>query len=356
MAFTAGTGDPISSDAADGYSLTANDAIMVYLNYTDTPSSPYCCPDPAGGKWQLFARAKKGTILGPPSTGISITALDEKYYVRLERITASQVMLSVFSDPAYTIHLPGSPLNYTIDCSIQGLNTIQQGVITWAGWYRHLTCELDDLHICSADSATSPPVQAVTGCPGENVGLSVVTSPGDIVSWDSPDVSCTNCASVTVPVPGSGSSLYCAQIDNGSCAPVINCFTVTAQPCDSSSTDHPLTSHPLIDPLLNDSVHIDSIFIQPECEMAVVPNIITPNGDGLNDFFRPLNCPVNQMQLAIYNRWGLKVFETSDPVAKWEGKTSSGNHCNDGVYYYLLGYITPNGSGVTRNGFIQLSR
>ena len=91
-------------------------------------------------------------------------------------------------------------------------------------------------------------------------------------------------------------------------------------------------------------------------ELIVLPNTFTPNGDGVNDFFRPLNCPVSQMQLMIYDRWGLKVFETSDPWVKWEGKTSSGNTCIDGTYYYLLNYTASNGSGILKKGFIQLNR
>ena len=51
-----------------------------------------------------------------------------------------------------------------------------------------------------------------------------------------------------------------------------------------------------------------------------VPNVITPNGDGLNDFFTIRNLPFfAPVQLKIYNRWGSLVYDTDSYQNDWSG-------------------------------------
>jgi len=67
------------------------------------------------------------------------------------------------------------------------------------------------------------------------------------------------------------------------------------------------------------------------------PNVFTPNGDGVNDFFVPFDPyhGVVKVDLQIFSRWGRRVFHTDDPAVKWDGTEESfGNPCSDGVYYY----------------------
>lgn len=66
------------------------------------------------------------------------------------------------------------------------------------------------------------------------------------------------------------------------------------------------------------------------------PSAFTPNGDGINDIFRVLGTEVvDQFSLQIYNRWGLKVFETEDKDAGWDG-TEGGKIQPVGTYVYQL--------------------
>ncbi|MBK8968450.1 MAG: gliding motility-associated C-terminal domain-containing protein [Lewinellaceae bacterium] len=72
-------------------------------------------------------------------------------------------------------------------------------------------------------------------------------------------------------------------------------------------------------------------------------NTITPNGDGFNDLFDPLQeyldqqyiVPVKQATLSIFNRWGERVFH-ADPYEKWDGSTGGGRKVPQGAYYYVL--------------------
>ena len=61
-----------------------------------------------------------------------------------------------------------------------------------------------------------------------------------------------------------------------------------------------------------------------------VPNIITPNQDGLNDAFVVSSYNAGEWSLAVYNRWGKQVYQTDRYLNDW------GPDATPGVYYYLL--------------------
>jgi gliding motility-associated-like protein len=56
-----------------------------------------------------------------------------------------------------------------------------------------------------------------------------------------------------------------------------------------------------------------------------VPNAFTPNGDEINDLFLPsiLGVDPTSYQLIIFNRWGLEVFSSTDPMEPWNGKLNN---------------------------------
>ncbi len=67
----------------------------------------------------------------------------------------------------------------------------------------------------------------------------------------------------------------------------------------------------------------------------VVPNVITPNGDGVNDLFTIKTQGLKSYELTIWNRWGTKVFATTNALDHWDGKLN-GNPVPNGVYFYIL--------------------
>jgi gliding motility-associated-like protein len=67
-----------------------------------------------------------------------------------------------------------------------------------------------------------------------------------------------------------------------------------------------------------------------------VPNAFTPNNDGLNDCFGVRNWGnVTLQDFSIYNRWGQRVFETSNPTDCWDG-TFHGQMLDAGNFVYLI--------------------
>lgn len=68
------------------------------------------------------------------------------------------------------------------------------------------------------------------------------------------------------------------------------------------------------------------------------PNAFTPNGDGANDVFKPVyGCPAVRVDFRIYNRWGKLVFQSTDPMQGWDGK-SEGAAAPSDVYVWVLEY------------------
>jgi len=80
-----------------------------------------------------------------------------------------------------------------------------------------------------------------------------------------------------------------------------------------------------------------------------VPNVFTPNYDGVNDLFEIKGLTKGD-KVQIYNRWGTLVFETESEKMFWDGYTTSGEACSGGVYFYTVTLL----SGETRKGYLTL--
>jgi gliding motility-associated-like protein len=77
-----------------------------------------------------------------------------------------------------------------------------------------------------------------------------------------------------------------------------------------------------------------------------IPRSFTPNGDGLNDIFRiPQAGMIQLKEFAVYNRWGLKIFTTSENSRGWDGNYKD-RQSPAGVYTYS---ITGSVNGKVRN-------
>ncbi len=89
-------------------------------------------------------------------------------------------------------------------------------------------------------------------------------------------------------------------------------------------------------------------------EYVVIPNVFTPDGDGTNDFFFINNSGLKEYKLEIFNRWGVKVFETESANVKWDGRTTAGVELSDGTYYFILKAVSQTTKDYSTTGFIEL--
>lgn len=92
-----------------------------------------------------------------------------------------------------------------------------------------------------------------------------------------------------------------------------------------------------------------------------VPNIFSPNGDGVNDYFSIgyyNSFSVSKFEVHIFDRWGNQVYLSEDPLFQWDG-TASGEVLMPGVYiyYFTLLYQTEEGEKqISTSGDITLLR
>ncbi len=70
-----------------------------------------------------------------------------------------------------------------------------------------------------------------------------------------------------------------------------------------------------------------------------LPNVFTPNYDGINDVFKPVisyEQVVEGYEMYVFDRYGLKIFESVKINQSWDGRTSGGEPCTDGFYYCVV--------------------
>lgn len=95
-----------------------------------------------------------------------------------------------------------------------------------------------------------------------------------------------------------------------------------------------------------------SVNIVP-CDI-ILPNVITPNGDGDNDVFA-IDGRGGQVDLSIFNRWGERLAGLSGGVVKWNGRNTTNNEpVPDGVYFYVVAIDRSVGAPLRMSGYVQL--
>lgn len=130
-------------------------------------------------------------------------------------------------------------------------------------------------------------------CPGERIVFDVATEGASAYLWQD------GAAQSNYAVTGPGS--YSVSISNF---------------CESQSTSILVTA----------------------CERCdiYVPNVFSPNGDGINDRFRPFSdCVLQDFTMQVFNRWGALVYESSDQLIFWPG-TFKGEKLNSDIYIWRM--------------------
>jgi len=449
---TGGTGHTLLSATAgtlnswnigSSYAASNEDAIELYI------VSPY---GGAQNTDSLFGRSKDGTIWNAASIGVPLS-MNTSYYLRLQRISPVQGKISVFTDPARTVHAAGSPQFFSVTCAVTGLNTVEHGCIPQGWWTRNLTGTIDNLNI--HDDPPTAGNLVVSGniliCAGGTINFTA--SGGTSYNWSGPNgftsslqnpsisnatgsdagtysVTATGVgfcggpvsATVTVSVGQNGSSSNVTAaicqgqtylLPDGTSTSSAGIFTDTISSftgCDSIiTTTVTVNSSPLVTAgiLTNDTIALgesitlfatgasiylwnngssdsvltvtpnsignvsycvtgttnancsDSVCVtiyveKIDCGDLFVPNAFSPNGDHVNDelCIYGTKC-IKTIRLQIYDRWGEKVFESSDPAFCWDG-TFKGKALNSAVFAYSLVAALNTGDTMSLKGTISL--
>ena len=106
-----------------------------------------------------------------------------------------------------------------------------------------------------------------------------------------------------------------------------------------------LVTNALIDGVYDYSVSAENFCgiatdnLQIVAESCEIPNVISPNGDGVNDFFyTQFANNYNDVNLKVFNRWGRVVYKTEAYTNNWNGLNMNDKPLADGTYFYVLTY------------------
>ena len=100
----------------------------------------------------------------------------------------------------------------------------------------------------------------------------------------------------------------------------------------------------------NAIIIISDLFVQ-------FPNAFSPDGDGINDYFKPLMNYVKEAQLYIYDRYGNVIFYTKDPEHEfWDGRLPNGKLLPTDVYVWKIIGTFVNGQQFAKQGEVTLLR
>ncbi|MBS1634743.1 MAG: gliding motility-associated C-terminal domain-containing protein [Bacteroidetes bacterium] len=153
---------------------------------------------------------------------------------------------------------------------------------------------------------------------GESVTLNGTVPSGTTYTWSpATGLSCTNCedpvASPTV------TTVYVLTVSNSSGCTAFDTVTV---------------------------------YVELPCGELFIPTAFSPNDDGQNDVLFVMGNCITDLEFAVFDRWGEKVFETTDPAIGWDG-TYAGKKMDPAVFAYFL-RATVDGTSVKKHGSVTI--
>lgn len=90
--------------------------------------------------------------------------------------------------------------------------------------------------------------------------------------------------------------------------------------------------------------------------LLTVPNVFSPNGDGVNDLFVMKHQNISEFYGQIFNRWGEVIFEWSNIGGGWDGRTLAGKEIEAGTYFYIISATGIDGEIYNYKGAVTLLR
>ncbi|MBX7202122.1 MAG: gliding motility-associated C-terminal domain-containing protein [Bacteroidia bacterium] len=161
--------------------------------------------------------------------------------------------------------------------------------------YGNLACEAYDTIAIEVEHKKYLSAKYIEICPGTEVNLQTDTS-ATAYYWS------TGASGKSITVKDTGWYIVEIDIDSAICA-LVDSFKVNTKAC-----------------------------YQP----LILPNAFSPNDDKVNDVFTAEQTfTYEAFEIIIYNRWGLRVYESVNPYFEWNGFDLSGDKLPDGTYFYV---------------------
>ena len=92
--------------------------------------------------------------------------------------------------------------------------------------------------------------------------------------------------------------------------------------------------------------------------LLTIPNIFTPNGDGVNDIFMVQSTNLTEIDCIIFDRWGVKMYDVQSDKGNiaWDGKNLFGKDVPAGTYFYIITATGKDTKTFKQNGSFSLYR
>ncbi|NTW32020.1 MAG: T9SS type A sorting domain-containing protein [Bacteroidetes bacterium] len=211
MALTAGDLNFMSYDVTQNYAETNQNGIAVTFGSASATDNNM-------NNWYFCIQAKNGNVRTASVDKIYASTNISNYYIRLERTTNSTAKLSVFSDPALTNHISGSPIYFTFNSAITGINTIQHSVNAGGNSTRIINATIDNDLICQNSSSCDAPLPSANNVTISAGGSATLTATGGTsYKWYNALIGgnlLVSTASYTTPILYANDTLYVSNTTN----------------------------------------------------------------------------------------------------------------------------------------------
>ncbi len=196
-------------------------------------------------------------------------------------------------------------------------------------------------------------VTSPQGCEGDStrIGAIVVSGPPAVTITASPNPTDVEHTTVMLSAGGANNDIVAWWWDLGAVLPGESTQETVTTTFPPFPGEYPVTLAVRTVAGCMDTVRSRVVVtLNGEIEM---PNVFSPNGDGRNDNFVPLNYEGTTGLLEIYNRWGQLLYTTTSLAQGWNGKVT-GSESPEGTYFYTV--LPLDGEEETHSGHITLVR
>jgi gliding motility-associated-like protein len=184
--------------------------------------------------------------------------------------------------------------------------------------------------------ATTPGARNYRWSTGDTTAVITVTAPGQYRVRASSAFGCQGFDTTTVTLAEAprllgNDTTYCSETPFRlkALVPLDNYLWSTGETSSEITVSTPASY--FLQTVYQGCLFRESIVLSAASCTPLLPNIITPNGDALNDYFAPEGFLYTTLQLQVFNRWGQLIYEEKDYKGNWQGASQP-----DGVYYYVL--------------------
>ncbi len=222
----------------------------------------------------------------------------------------------------FTGNTPSSPNSYWDFGDFVGTDTTANPTYTYgaAGNYTVMYVAIDSSTCNIADTVYFPVV------------LTVAPPFSATLDFD-PPLPCSSLDSFTVDLLFTGSGADSLVWDLGDGTQITNIDSLTYLYSNSGTYTVTMTAYNFLCNFV-ETIQNEVTFIDFKGTESIIPNVFTPNGDGMNDELQFVGIDQTaEYSIQIFNRWGNKVYEGTDALAHWDGT----GH-DDGTYFYILKY------------------